>query len=110
MIGLFLLSFISFFLNGENALGVTLVKELEFERRLSFFKFKNYFIFSAGYLLEEVFLDLEPYLSQIMTPAWWVFAVFLFYLAMLVSARRHFLVMSKTEQTRCGCGIIFVGA
>ncbi|KAK2560014.1 Exocyst complex component 3 [Acropora cervicornis] len=25
---------------------------------------------SAGYLLEEVFLDLEPYLSQIMTPAW----------------------------------------
>ncbi|XP_029211438.2 exocyst complex component 3-like isoform X2 [Acropora millepora] len=25
---------------------------------------------SAGYLLEEVFLDLEPYLSQLMTPAW----------------------------------------
>lgn len=25
---------------------------------------------SAGYLLEEVFLDLEPYLTQLMTPAW----------------------------------------
>lgn len=25
---------------------------------------------SAGYLLEEVFLDLEPYFSQIMTPTW----------------------------------------
>ena len=26
--------------------------------------------FSAEYLLEEVFMDLEPYFSQIMTPAW----------------------------------------
>lgn len=29
-----------------------------------------YLFHSAGYLLQEVFLDLEPYFSQIMTPTW----------------------------------------